>query len=71
VVDFFAASARLVVGVDGSVHRRPGEAERDAARQAAIERAYRVRFVRLSAEIVETDISRALEIIRAALGGLG
>jgi len=67
VVDFFAASARLVVEVDGGVHRREGHAERDAVRQREIEEAYRVRFLRVSAELVERDVLRAVELIREAL----
>jgi very-short-patch-repair endonuclease len=67
IVDFFAASARLVVEIDGGVHRRAGAAERDAGRQAAIERAYGVRFVRLGAELVERDVFAAVETVRAAL----
>ncbi|HSQ68286.1 MAG TPA: DUF559 domain-containing protein [Polyangiaceae bacterium] len=67
IVDFFAPAARLVVEVDGAVHRRVGALERDAARQAAIEAAYDVRFLRLDAELVERETFRAVDRIRAAL----
>jgi cyclase len=67
IVDFYAASARLVVEVDGAVHDKPGAAQRDAARQTAIEAAYGVRFLRLSADLVEHDTFAALDIVRAAL----
>ncbi len=67
VVDFFAASARLVVEVDGGVHRREGHAERDAVRQRELEEEYGVRFLRVSAELVERDVLRAVELTREAL----
>ena len=67
VVDFFAATARLVVEVDGSVHALPDVAERDVARQAAIEATYNVRFLRLDAGFVERDTFAAVSAIRAAL----
>jgi very-short-patch-repair endonuclease len=67
VVDFFAASARLVVEVDGAVHMRPGARERDDARQAVIEAAYGVRFLRVSAELVERDVFAVVALVRAAL----
>jgi very-short-patch-repair endonuclease len=65
VVDFYAACAKLVVEVDGGVH----DAQRayDEARQAEIERLYGVRFVRLSAELVERDARAAAEFVRRAL----
>jgi very-short-patch-repair endonuclease len=67
IVDFYAASARLVVEVDGPVHARPGAAERDAARQAGIEATYGVRFLRLAADFVERDTFAALDRVRDAL----
>jgi len=67
IVDFFAASERLVVEIDGAVHARPGVRERDAARQAALEAAYGVRFLRLDAELVEQDTFAAVARVRAAL----
>jgi very-short-patch-repair endonuclease len=65
VVDFYAASAKLVVEVDGGVHIE--QVAYDLARQSEIERLYGVRFVRVSAELVEGDPRRAAEIVRAAL----
>src|SRR5580700_9423131 len=55
IVDFYAPSARLVVEVDGAVHDVPGARARDSARQATIEAAYGVRFLRLDAKLVERD----------------
>ena len=67
IVDFYSYSARLVVEVDGGWHRQAGEAERDAARQRAIEEVYGVRFLRLPAELVERDTFAAVARVRAAL----
>ncbi len=65
VVDFYAPSARLVVEVDGGIHET--QQARDRERQHLLE-SLGLRFVRLSAELVEKDLPRALEIIRAAIG---
>ena len=67
VVDFFAPCHRLVVEVDGGVHRRVGAAERDAVRQAAIEETRLRRGEGVSAEMVERDVRAAVERIHAAL----
>jgi leucyl-tRNA synthetase len=67
VVDFYAACSKLVVEVDGGVHDEPEQAQRDAMRQAAIERTYGVRFVRVSAELVERDVLAAVDLVRLAL----
>jgi len=67
VVDFFASRAKLVVEVDGAVHDSPEARERDAWRQAELERGYGVRFVRVRAELVERDVRAAVAIVRAAL----
>ena len=67
IVDFFVASHRLVIEVDGGVHDSPDARAADAAREAALAREYGVRFVRVRAELVERDVRAAVEIIRAAL----
>jgi very-short-patch-repair endonuclease len=64
VVDFLQARSRLVVEVDGAVH--DAAQARDAARQAALERAgYRV--LRFTATEVERDLPRVLSCIASAL----
>ena len=68
VVDFYCVAHRLVVEVDGAVHDSAEAAERDAARQAWLERMFGVRFVRVSAWLVERELPVAVERIRAALG---
>ena len=62
ILDFYAASVKLAVEVDGSVH----DARRDAARDAALARDG-VRVLRVQAWMVEQHLSVVLEVIRAAL----
>lgn len=67
IVDMYAPCAKLVVEVDGGIHRDAEHAKRDAIRQAELEAVYGVRFVRVSAELVERDVLAAVERVRAAL----
>ena len=60
VVDFFCAAERLVVELDGSVH--DSQQDLDAERQALIE-STGLRFVRLSNDLVRTDLEAALRAI--------
>jgi len=62
VVDFYCASEHLAVEVDGSIHNDQREA--DASRQALIE-SLGIRFVRLTADQVERDLSGSLQMIRS------
>ncbi len=64
IVDFFCPSAGLVVEVDGPIH--DSQQERDAERQRLIE-ALGLRFVRVSADMIEDDLPAALDKIRDAL----
>jgi very-short-patch-repair endonuclease len=65
--DFVAASARLVVEVDGGYHaqRRAADARRDRALQRL---GYRV--LHLEAELVTQCVEEAVAQIRAALRGV-
>ncbi|XFA72043.1 DUF559 domain-containing protein [Thermosynechococcaceae cyanobacterium Okahandja] len=63
VVDFFCASERLIVEVDGSVH--DSQKELDEERQRLLE-SLGLRFVRLKASDVETNLSTCLNQIKAA-----
>jgi len=63
IVDFFCAEERLIVEVDGAIHHAQREA--DAHRQRLLE-GLGLRFVRVSAELVESDIATALDRIRCA-----
>jgi very-short-patch-repair endonuclease len=64
VVDFFAASHRLIVEIDGAVHDDQQEADRQ--RQGLLE-SLGLRFCRIRTELVESDITEALSRIRKAL----
>lgn len=66
IVDFCSISHRLVVEIDGSIHRDAEHARRDAARQRALE-ALGWRVLRLDAELVETEFPAALGRVRGAL----
>jgi very-short-patch-repair endonuclease len=63
VVDFYCASERLVVEVDGAVHE--GQREEDRRRQSVLE-TLGLRVLRLPADSVETDLPSALAAIRDA-----
>lgn len=63
VVDFYAPAYRLVVEVDGPIHEAQRTADRE--RQELLE-SLGLRVVRLSAHQVESDLSGALNAIRAA-----
>jgi very-short-patch-repair endonuclease len=63
VVDFFCAAERLIVEVDGAIHEM--QKDRDRERQELIE-SLGLRFIRVSSELVETDLAGVLERIRAA-----
>lgn len=63
VVDFYCSSERLIVEVDGGVHETQKEA--DAERQQLLE-ASGLRFVRLSADLVEKNLEKALEEVKKA-----
>ena len=62
IVDFYVASYRLVIEVDGRVH------DTEEAREAELAAEYGVRFVRVRAELVERDVRAAVASILAALG---
>ena len=65
IVDFLASRARLVVEVDGGYHalRKAADARRD---RALARLGYRV--LRLSDELVRSDLPEAVRRIRDALG---
>lgn len=63
VVDFYCASERLVIELDGPIHEDQQEA--DQLRQELIE-SLGIRFVRLKNQEVEDDLPSALDKIRRA-----
>ena len=66
IVDFACLTRRLIVEVDGGIHRKPDVARYDALRQESLER-WGYRVVRVEADVVEHDLPAALAVIRAAL----
>jgi very-short-patch-repair endonuclease len=65
VVDFYVASHRLAIEVDGAIHLF--QHEHDRARDGWLARTYGVRVLRIDAELVERDALAAVAIVRAAL----
>ncbi|HSQ68081.1 MAG TPA: endonuclease domain-containing protein [Polyangiaceae bacterium] len=66
IVDFACLARRLVVEVDGGVHREPDVAFADGRRQTALE-ALGLRVLRVTAEQVERDLPAVLARVRGAL----
>ena len=64
VVDFFCATAWLVVEVDGPIHASQQQADRE--RQTLLE-TLGLRFIRISADDVEHHLTDVVDIIRAVL----
>ncbi len=67
ILDFVCLTRKLVVEVDGGIHREPNIAFADARRQEALE-SWGFRVLRFSAEQVERDLPSVLASIRRALG---
>ncbi|WP_041619568.1 endonuclease domain-containing protein [Stanieria cyanosphaera] len=65
VVDFYCDAERLIVEVDGSIHELPEQQVLHKQRQALLE-SLGLRFVRLKAKQVETDLASCLDTIRGA-----
>ena len=63
-VDFYCSEKNLAVEVDGSIHKN--QARADQERQSLLEQSD-IRFIRLQASDVETDMRGTLEKIREAL----
>jgi len=63
IVDFFCGAERLVVEVDGRIHESQQEA--DQQRQELLE-SLGLQVVRVSSELVETNLDEALSVIRQA-----
>jgi very-short-patch-repair endonuclease len=66
IVDFFAPSVKLVVEVDGGIHR--ARRMEDARRDEALNR-WGIRVLRIEAMMVERDLDEAILRIRSALAG--
>ena len=66
ILDFYCASARLCIEIDGARHFNVYQRALDALRDEGI-RAWGVRTLRFTASEVERDLSSVLARIRAAL----
>lgn len=66
IADFYVASQKLVVEIDGGVHET--RRERDAGRDAELARLYGVRVLRIPAWLVERRPEAAIARVREALG---
>jgi len=64
IADFLAPSIKLIVEVDGAIHARRQSS--DAHRDRKLQRAG-FRIVRVSAELVLSDLAAAVALVRAAL----
>ena len=64
ILDFYCRAESLAIEVDGGIH--VGQSTTDAQRQRALE-SVGVRFVRITAGLVESDLPQALARIEAAL----
>ena len=62
VLDFYCAEERLAIEIDGGIHRSQQDA--DTLRQEGIE-TLNIRFVRVSSEQVEKDLSSVLQTIQS------
>ena len=65
IVDFFCAKAKLVIEVDGSIHKQQVEYDAERTTWLESERGYRV--IRFTNQAVLTDIEGVLNHIRDAL----
>ena len=66
ILDFYCPSCKLVIEVDGEIHDRPFQIERDRARTAKLEE-YGYRVLRFSNERVMNDLPQVLAEIKAAV----
>ena len=69
VLDFYCERLMVAVEVDGGIHETASVRASDAERQALLEAAG-VRFIRVRAADVETDIEAVLDTLRTALAAL-
>ncbi len=65
VADFYVIAHKLVIEVDGGIHRF--QREHDLGRDCWLASTYGVRVLRIDADLVERDVLAAVDIIRASL----
>ena len=62
IVDFYCSSERLIIEIDGAIHDSKKEA--DLERQQLLE-SLGLRFVRISSELVENNLQKAIDTVKA------
>jgi very-short-patch-repair endonuclease len=67
VLDFFCATAKLAIEVDGEAHNRGGRPQRDEARDEWLER-QGVRVIRIPANEVLKNLDGVLQLISVESG---
>jgi very-short-patch-repair endonuclease len=67
IVDFYAASEKIVVEIDGEQHRFAQHAQADERRDEHLRESYNVEIVRVSAAAVRQNIDLVLEAIEDKL----
>jgi very-short-patch-repair endonuclease len=67
IVDFYCAEHRLIIEIDGDVHEEEHVRQRDAVRQAALERAG-FRMMRFTTDQVTINIDGVLSSVLIACG---
>ena len=67
ILDFYCASAKLAVEVDGQCHEHPDRIAHDRRRTVWL-REQNIRVIRLSAESVRTELGGVLEFIALVVG---
>jgi len=65
ILDFYCASARLAVEIDGAVHDHPDQVEHDRRRTAWLEH-QGIAVIRFQALAIRNHLSEVLEAIRLA-----
>lgn len=66
ILDFYCHEKKLAIEIDGGIHHRNDQRERDRYRQKLIE-GYGIRFFRCTAEDVENNLPEVLaHILKAA-----
>ncbi len=67
IADFYCHKAKLVIEVDGGIHKKAEIKERDKNRSAEIEK-YDVKIIRFTNEEIFNNMERVIEKIRLELG---
>jgi very-short-patch-repair endonuclease len=69
IADFYCHELKLVIEIDGGIHRSKEQKEYDIGREAELER-FDIRVIRFTNEEVENDIEQVRNKIESACQGL-